>query len=140
MNVYVIGSLRNPYVQHVAAALRAAGHTAYDDWASPGPEADDRWQEYERQRGRTYAEALSGWHATHVFNNDVYHLDRCDAAVLVMPAGKSAHLELGYVVGLGKPGYILLTDEPDRYDVMSRFCLKTGGGVYYDLDSLIAAL
>jgi nucleoside 2-deoxyribosyltransferase len=56
-----------------------------------------------------------------VFEFDKFHLDRCDAAVLLMPAGKSAHLELGYMRGKGKPGFILFDEEPERYDVMVKF-------------------
>jgi nucleoside 2-deoxyribosyltransferase len=136
LNVYVIGSLRSLRVPVVAAELRAAGHDVYDDWYSPGPEADDRWQAYERQRGRRFAEAVRGWHATHVFQNDKRHLDQCDAAVLVMPAGKSAHLELGYAIGRGQRGYVLLDGEPERFDIMYRFA----DNVVYTVEELLACL
>ncbi len=43
------------------------------------------------------------------------------AGVLVLPAGKSGHLELGYLIGQGKPAYIWMPEEPDRWDVMYRF-------------------
>jgi nucleoside 2-deoxyribosyltransferase len=51
-------------------------------------------------------------------------LDRCDAAVLLMPGGKSAHLELGYTIGKGKPGFIVFDEEPERYDVMTQFATE----------------
>lgn len=120
-SIYVIGSMRNPRVPEVAAAIRSTGWEAFDDWYSPGDQADDKWQAYEKQRGRTYREALAGYHAQHVFALDKYHLDRCDAAVLVLPAGKSAHIELGYIRGRDKPGYILLDAEPERFDIMNLF-------------------
>lgn len=119
--VYVIGSMRNGNVIAVANALREDGHDVFDDWISSGPEADDKWQEYEKERGRTYREALAGHHAQHAFALDKKHLDECDVAVLVQPAGKSGHLELGYIIGRGKPGYILLDGEPERYDLMALF-------------------
>lgn len=136
MNFYIIGSLRNPEVPRVAAALRAEGHDAYDDWYSPGPEADDHWQAYEAQRGRSYIEALNGWHAKHVFEDDKKHIDAADAGVLVLPAGRSAHLEAGYLVGRGRPVYILLPAEPDRYDIMYRFATA----VLTDKEALIEHL
>ncbi len=117
-SIYVIGSMRNPRVQEVAKLLREAGFEVFDDWISPGPEADDKWQEYERARGRTYKEALAGYHARHVYELDKLHLDRCDAAVLVLPAGKSAHMELGYLRGRDKPVYVLMDGEPEKYDIM----------------------
>lgn len=116
-----MGSMRNTKVPEVAAALRAIGWDAFDDWYSPGPETDDKWQEYEKLRGRTYREALYGYHARDVFEFDKKHLDRCDVGVLVLPAGKSAHIELGYLVGSGKRAYILLDGEPERFDLMYQF-------------------
>ena len=61
---------------------------------------------------------------SHIFEFDLHHLERCDAAVLLMPAGKSAHLELGFVRGLGKPGYIVFDKEPERIDVMYQFATE----------------
>ena len=90
--------------------------------------ADDHWMEYERGRGHGYKEALAGYAAQMVFHFDKTHLDRCDIAVLLLPAGKSGHLELGYFRGLGKPGYILMDKEPERYDVMYNFA----SGIYFN--------
>jgi len=134
--VYLIGSLKNPRIPDVAEALRNAGYEVVDDWYAPGPEADDWWQRYEKRRGRNFREALRGLHVQHVFEFDKYHLDRCDIAVLVMPAGKSAHLELGYAIGRGKHGFILLDKEPERFDIMARFARD----VVYTVDELLEAL
>lgn len=71
-----------------------------------------------------YSEVLSSYSARHIFEFDKEHLDRCDCAVLVLPAGKSGHLELGYVIGRGKPGYILMDGEPERVDIMHSFATK----------------
>lgn len=120
-SIYVIGSLRNPDIPTLASKLRVCGFNAFDDWYAAGPKADDHWQAYEKAKGHTFEQALAGYAARNVFNYDKSHLDRCDAAVLVMPAGKSGHLELGYFIGRGKPGYILMDKEPERYDVMYGF-------------------
>lgn len=139
-SVYLIGSLRNPEVTVVAKALRAAGYEVFDNWIAAGPEADDYWQKYEKEKGATYVEALQSYEAQHVFNFDKYHLDRCDMAVLVMPGGKSAHLELGYMVGKGKPSFFLFDKEPDRFDVMPAFVYTTGGAVCFSIEELIEKL
>lgn len=136
-SIYVIGSMRNPRVPEVAKALRALGYDAFDDWYSVGPEADDKWQEYEKARGRTFAEALRGYHARHVFELDLYHLDRCNAAVLVAPAGKSGHAELGYMRGAKKPTFYLLDGEPERFDIMLQFA---SGGIFTALNMLEKAI
>lgn len=135
--VYLIGSLRSPYVPPVANAIREIGFDVFDDWYAAGPEADDYWQKYEQvHRGHTFAQALRGNPAYHVFDYDHKHLDRSHIGVLVMPAGKSGHLELGYLLGQGKPCYVYFDKEPERWDIMYRFCKE----VFFDLPSLLAAL
>ena len=135
--IYVIGSLRGPRVPEVANQLREYGYEVFDDWYAAGPEADDYWQKYEENKGHNYKEGLEGFSAKDVFNFDKYHLDRNDIAVLVLPAGKSGHLELGYMIGTGKPGYILFDEEmTDRWDVMYQFA----AGVFYNVESLIKEL
>lgn len=118
--IYLIGSLRNPEMPKVAQRIRKLGFDVFDDWYAAGPEADDKWRDYEKARGHTYKKALNGLAANHVFHFDLKHLNECDIAVLFLPAGKSGHLELGYVLGKGKKGYILL-DNPERWDVMYKF-------------------
>jgi hypothetical protein len=135
-SIYLIGSLRNPEVPGFAAELRKLGHDVFDDWYAAGPEADDYWQRYEKAKGHTLPEALDGWAANHVFEFDKQHLDRCDTGVLLLPAGRSGHLELGYMAGRGKKTYILLAGEPDRYDVMYRFA----DDVFNTKDELINVL
>jgi hypothetical protein len=123
-SIYLIGSLRNERIPEIANSLRACGIEVFDDWYSAGPQADDYWKEYEQARGHTYAEALQNYPAKHVYEFDRHHLDRCDAAVLVLPAGKSGHLELGHVGGTGKPTYICLDPDDVRWDVMYLFATK----------------
>jgi len=124
VKVYLIGSMRNPKVQEVANWLRDEEFDVFDDWSAVGPEADDYWMLYEKARGRTFVEALKGKAARNVYDFDKRHLDEAAAVVMVAPAGKSAHMELGYTVGRGKPAYILLEGEPERWDIM--YQLATG--------------
>lgn len=133
--IYLIGSLRNPTLHLVARQLREAGFDVFDDWYSAGPEADDRWRHYEMRRGHSFLEALDGLAARHVFAFDELHLKRADAVVLALPAGKSGHLELGWALGQGKLGFVLL-DNPDRWDVMYRFAT----GVFDNAEKMVAAL
>lgn len=120
--VYLMGSMQNPRIPELANELEASGILCFDSWYSPGPDTDVRWREHSQLRGRSYIEALADPHAQTVFRFDKHWIDGAAAAVLVAPAGRSAHLELGYVIGQGKPGFILLdSPDPERWDVMSLF-------------------
>lgn len=134
--VYLIGSLRNAKVTELAKAIRKVGFEVFDDWMAAGPTADDAWRDYEKQRGHSYGQALSGYAAKHVFEFDYKHLVRCDIAVLMMPAGKSGHLELGWCLGRGKLGFILFDKEPERYDVMYQFA----NGIFFKERALLKRL
>jgi len=121
--VYLIGSLKNQQrIPAIAKGLRAEGYDCMDEWITPGEHADENWQKYEQERGRSYSDALKGRAASNIFAFDRSYLDLSDAAVLVMPAGKSAMLELGYAKGRGKFTVIFLDgQDPDRYDIMPNF-------------------
>lgn len=136
--VYLIGSLRNQGIVEIGNKLRDAGFEAFDQWLSPGPEADDNLKLYAKARGQTMRDCLADYAAQHVFQFDKTHLDRADMAVMVMPAGKSACMELGYTIGRGKPAYIVYPDgEPEeRWDVMFQFATD----ILYSVDELLNVL
>lgn len=130
--IYLIGSLRNPEIPRIGNYLREIGFEVFDDWFAGGKIADDEWQAYEQLRGRPYDVALKGYAAQHVFHFDLEHIERADIGVLALPAGKSGHLELGYMIGQGKPGYVLFDKEPERWDVMYNFATE----VFFNLPEL----
>lgn len=122
--LYLVGSLRNPRIPELAKRLRVEmpDVEVFDDWYAAGPEADDYWKKYEQERGRSYEEALEGYAARHVFDFDRYHLDRASHVLLVLPAGKSGHMEVMYgKYGAGAEAAILLDQQDVRWDVMYQF-------------------
>lgn len=134
--IYLIGSLRNPKIPIIGNRLRHEGFRVWDDWFAGGKVADDEWKSYEEGLGHNYLEALQGDAAQHVYHFDKTHLDMCDTGVLICPAGKSGHLELGYMLGSGKKGYILLDTSAIRWDVMYLFAHN----VCQDITELIRQL
>lgn len=136
MKIYLVGSLKNPNVPLLGNALRDLGFDVFDDWWGAGPEADDCWQGYETIRGREYKDALHGHAATNIFTFDLGHLATSDAAVLLLPAGRSAHMEFGYIVGLRKPSFVLFDAIPERWDLMYRLA----NGVFFKQEDLLEAL
>lgn len=134
--IYLIGSLSNSKIPVIAKQLRSLGFDVFDDWISPGKDADREWQKYEKVRGRSYKEALYGRHAQEVFDFDLKHLQSSDIVVMVAPCGKSGHLELGWAVGQGKTSYVLFDGEPDKYDIMYAFCTD----IFFHMDELCREL
>jgi len=136
--IYLIGSLRNPEIPKIAELLRSDGHRVFDDWYSAGEKADDAWKAHQQFKCMSLSLALMGPAAQHILAFDRKWLDWCDTSILVMPAGKSGHLELGYAIGQGKDTHILLPGEPevDRWDVM----YGMANGVWTDLDLLMKFL
>jgi hypothetical protein len=122
--LYLIGSLRNPRITILASRLRLElpGVEVFDDWMAAGPEADDEWKKYEQDRGRSYTEALGGYAAKHVFEFDRHHLDTSTHVLLVLPAGKSGHMEVMYAqYGTSAKTAILLDSSDVRWDCMYQF-------------------
>ncbi len=120
--VYVASSWRNPLQPAVVATLRAAGIDCYD---FRNPEDGDngfRWTDVDPSWARViggtdgatpaeaYLRAIEHPVARSGYAKDFAAMQRADTFVLVLPCGRSAHLELGWAVGAGKRTAILLED------------------------------
>ena len=55
------------------------------------------------------------------FEEDKKWLDWCDTCILLVPSGRSSHLEAGYAKGCGKKLYIYGEFPQGEFDVMYRF-------------------
>ena len=126
----------------VREQIRERGFTVFDDWFAAGPEADDYWRAYEKGGGKTLTEALRSPAAVDVYEFDRKWLMASDATVLLMPAGKSGHLEFGWTRGLGKPGFIYIPEgeEDKRWDVMYQFATSVTTCIGTLIDELETAL
>lgn len=122
--VYVASSWRNPVQPAVVAALRTAGIDCYD-FRNPPNGAGFGW---EQVGGRAFSdtESIPGYlkmldhpRAVEGFDADCAAMEKADTFVLVLPCGRSAHLELGWAVGAGKRTAILL-DDPVTPELMYR--------------------
>lgn len=121
--VYIAGSLRNNAIVNIHKWIEEnTNWTVFSDWKAAHPDGDDAWRDYEKSLGYSFKQALKRPAAQNIFQFDKKHIDASDAMVLVLPAGKSGHLELGYAVGKGKKTAILLEQEdPERWDIMYQF-------------------
>ena len=101
MKIYVASSWRNPIQQEIVAFLRSAGDDVYD-FRNPAPgqhgfawsEVNPDWLNWTPEQ---FIEDLYSWHPAveRGFDLDKAALDWCDVCVLVLPCGRSAHLETG---------------------------------------------
>lgn len=132
MKIYVASSWRNTIQPHVVHALRQAGHEVFD-FRHPqtilpdgtlGNETDatfgweDIDEDYEDWSNQDYLNALTHPVAKRAYKTDHGGMEWSDAGVLVLPCGASAHTEIGYYDGAGKPAFVLLPDEGVRPELM----------------------
>ena len=104
--IYVASSWRNPYYPDVVEALRASGHEVYDFRNPPHGGNGFRWTNIDENAPNwsfnEYAEGLGHPKAEHQFSADLEALEWADTCVLVLPCGRSAHTEAGWMAGKGK--------------------------------------
>ena len=101
--IYVASSRRNSEQPAVVKALRGAGHEVYD-FHNPAPgENGFAWSaldpDWLKWNLRQYVHNVRKPLADKGFKFDRDALHWCDTCVLVLPCGRSAHLEAGYAAG-----------------------------------------
>ncbi len=163
--IYVASSWRNHFHTAVVAALRSAHRQFPDkgfepyDFKNPGPgEQGFHWSEvgmpsYNRETNGPVpvSEYLAGIEhpiAEKGFANDFNAMMACDTCVLVLPCGRSAHLEAGWFSGQpDRKLFILLNDEPgaervgnDEMHVVPELMYKMANGITDSLFDLLGLL
>ena len=104
--IYVASSWRNDLQQQVVSLIREKGHQVYDfkhpddvqvgfSWA----EIDPNWKDWDVDEYKT---ALVSPCAEEGFTRDFNAMKDADICVLLLPCGRSAHTEAGWMKGHGK--------------------------------------
>lgn len=138
--IYLASSWRNARQPAVLAALREAGHEVYD-FRNPHPgntgfqwsEIDPNWENWSIPE---YLSALMHPIAAEGFANDFNAMQWADTGVLLLPCGRSAHLEAGYFAGVpGKRLHVLIEveQEPELMYMMAH-------GIHRSVEALIERL
>jgi len=123
--IYVASSWRNPYQSAVVDALQKAGHLVYD-FKNPRPgnvgfswsEIDPNWLNW---TAAEYVAALDHPIAKAGYASDMNAMKWADTFLLVLPCGRSAHLELGWACGQGKQT-LVLTKDGEEPELMAKMC------------------
>ena len=117
--ISVASSWRNESYPDVVRHLREEGFEVYDFRNPPsGGEGfhwyniSEKWLEW---TPKEYRDKLEHPMAERQFANDFEAMESCDACVLVLPCGRSAHTEAGWFAGKGKKviAYIPSKQEPE---------------------------
>ncbi len=132
MKIYVASSWRNEIQSTVIGVLRHYGHEVYDfknphggigfSWSS----VDPGWQEWSSE---DYVKKLNHPAAEAGFKKDFDAMKWADACVMVLPCGRSANTEAGWMKGAGKPVYVLqaFKQEPElMYKLYDRIFTSVG--------------
>ena len=137
--IYVASSWRNKYYPEVVEALRAKGHEVYDFRNPPHGGNGFRWTDIDEKALEwsfdEYAEGLHHPKAERQFKADLEALEWADTCVLVLPSGRSAHTEAGWMAGAGRRVFVYIPEmqEPE-------LMYKLFDGVIGSLDELLEAL
>lgn len=123
--IYVASSWRNPLQRGVVETLKKDGHLVYD-FKNPRPgdtgfawsEIDPEWKQWTAEQ---YVSALDHPLAKKGFASDFNAMKWADTFLLVLPCGRSAHLELGWAVGSGKQTMVL-TKDGEEPELMAKMC------------------
>lgn len=131
-NVYLASSWRNEYQEKFIAALREqfAGRAEFYDFKNPKPgdsgfswrEIDLDWTEWSTKQ---FYEALGHPTADKGFDLDFDAMREADGCILLLPCGRSAHLEAGYFVGASK-GLFICTPEGSYQEPELMYKMATG--------------
>lgn len=140
LRIYVASSWRNARHPSVVETLRAAGHEVYDfrnppnrsgfAWRQVSEKAPGDWTPADWVTALEHPVAIAG------FDADMGALRWCDVCVLVLPCGRSAHLELGWATGAGKRTFVLAAEELDEPELMVKMC----DGICLSLEHFLAQL
>lgn len=114
--IYVASSWKNEYQPKVIEELRKVGLHPYD-FREPG--SSFSWKDLDPNFHSwsfiDYMKNLSTDVASRGFDRDYNAMESAELFVLVLPCGRSAHLEAGWAIGNGKPVIVYMPEkqEPD---------------------------
>lgn len=124
--IYLASSWRNDRQPFTVRMLREAGHEVYDfrnPWHAQGgfawSDLDPMWRDWTAEAYRD--NLLKSPIASQGYINDLRAMEWADTCVLLLPCGRSAHLEAGWFCGRGKRCVIRTFDgeEPELMALMA---------------------
>ena len=137
--IYIASSWRNQYYPDVVTRLREAGHDVYDFRNPPQGTDGFHWSDvdadYMNWNAAQYREGLKSPKAEQQFANDIEALTWADTCLLVLPCGRSAHTEAGWMAGARKKVIVYIPEMQEAELMYMLFDLVTD-----NLDEVISFL
>lgn len=148
LKIYVASSWRNQFQPDVVEFLRAHGHEVYDFRNPPDGRGGFAWSGvdplWEQWTTKEYQKALQHPATIRGFNNDYEAMQWADTCVMILPCGRSANTEAGWMKGAGKQVFVLspLRGEPELmyrlfdgvFGTLAELIMAIGGNSNVDID------
>lgn len=138
-HIYVASSWKNPKQVEIVRLLRSLGHEVFDfrnpeieGYGFNWDEVDPNWKEFKPSQ---VVAALDRPVAQAHFELDYKAMRWATCCVLVLPAGRSSHIEAGWFAGSNRELHILLDQDDLGLELMYRVATK----IHPDVESLTKA-
>ncbi len=108
--IYVASSWRNEFQPGVVKLLSSFGHLVYDFRNPPNGSGGFAWSDIDSNwvnwTSEEYRNALGHPIAKRGFHSDYEGMKWADTCIMVLPCGRSAHSEAGWMAGQKKEVYV----------------------------------
>jgi len=139
--IYVASSWRNEHQPSVVLALRQLGHEVYDFRNPQEGNHGFSWDQVGLTKSNwnreAYLKALHHQRAIEGFKLDFSALEWCTDCLLLLPCGRSAHLEAGWAKGAKKRLWVYVSEqsfEPELMYIMADFISNDIQEIYKQLN------
>ena len=125
LKIYLASSWQNKEYEKVLNTLRLEGYETYDFKHPENMELSSfDWEKldkkYDRWTCSDFKKALNHPETIKAFQKDFQAMQEADFCVLLLPCGRSAHSEAGWMKGNGKKVFILDLSENPKPELMYR--------------------
>ena len=128
--IYIASSWKNKFQQQLVEELRKRGHKVYDFkhpygrndvlvWESVSVTHNLRSAYVEKcLKGEEFKRMLSDRQSIKRFNEHFAAMQDADTCILLLPAGRSSHIEAGHMNGMGKRVFVMDTSKEVTPELM----------------------
>lgn len=146
--IYVSSSWKNEHQPMLVEGLRRRGHKVYDFRHPEGRDDCNVWESVSERLGvgkeyllgavppRLFRSMLLDEEAMSRFNEHFNAMQDADTCILLLPCGRSSHVEAGYMNGLGKRVFVMDTSEESTPELMYLMF----DDYFHDFEELYAAV